>query len=138
MNNTAIGGRKGDYYHDDIWNLKYLKNFKWEYLTEKLAYERRIREQQLKTALMQAKKSNAEMVQLIEKTKVQDIIQQRKKQKTSDSVSDEVDQQQPRDNIDSKSMKRKFKQVKSIGNDYGEDQNKVQQHVLQSIFTRTK
>jgi ESF2/ABP1 family protein len=28
LNNTAIGGKKGDYYHDDIWNLKYLKKFK--------------------------------------------------------------------------------------------------------------
>lgn len=28
LNNTPMGGKKGDYYHDDIWNLKYLKNFK--------------------------------------------------------------------------------------------------------------
>lgn len=29
LNNTTIGGRKGDFYHDDIWNLKYLKGFKY-------------------------------------------------------------------------------------------------------------
>lgn len=28
LNNTHIGGRKGDYYHDDTWNLKYLRKFK--------------------------------------------------------------------------------------------------------------
>ena len=28
LNNTPMGGKKGDYYHDDLWNLKYLKNFK--------------------------------------------------------------------------------------------------------------
>ncbi len=28
LNNTSIGGKKGGFYHDDIWNLKYLKNFK--------------------------------------------------------------------------------------------------------------
>jgi ESF2/ABP1 family protein len=28
LNNTPMGGKKSDYYHDDIWNLKYLKNFK--------------------------------------------------------------------------------------------------------------
>ena len=28
LNNTSIGGKKRDFYHDDIWNLKYLKNFK--------------------------------------------------------------------------------------------------------------
>lgn len=28
LNSTRMGGRKRDYYHDDTWNLKYLKNFK--------------------------------------------------------------------------------------------------------------
>jgi len=28
LNNTSIGGKKGGFYHDDIWNLKYLKSFK--------------------------------------------------------------------------------------------------------------
>lgn len=28
LNNTKIGFKKGDYYHDDTWNLKYLKGFK--------------------------------------------------------------------------------------------------------------
>ena len=53
LNGKAIGSKKGDYYHDDVWNIKYLKNFKWDYLTEKLAYERRVRENKLKMAMMQ-------------------------------------------------------------------------------------
>ena len=28
LNNTTIGHKKGDYYHDDMWNLKYLSGFK--------------------------------------------------------------------------------------------------------------
>ena len=28
LNNTRIGGKKRDYYHDDMWNMKYLKGFK--------------------------------------------------------------------------------------------------------------
>jgi len=27
LNNTVIGGKKSSFYHDDIWNLKYLKGF---------------------------------------------------------------------------------------------------------------
>ena len=53
LNGKSIGAKKGDYYHDDIWNLKYLKKFKWDYLTEKLSYERRVRENKLKIAMMQ-------------------------------------------------------------------------------------
>ena len=78
LNNTQIGSRKGDYYHDDIWNLKYLSGFKWDFLTEKFAYERRVREQKLNASMNQAKKQNAEMVQLIEKQHVQKLIENRK------------------------------------------------------------
>ena len=56
LNNTPMGSRKGDFYRDDTWNLKYLKKFKWEYLTEKVAYERRVREQKVKASMMQAKR----------------------------------------------------------------------------------
>ncbi|CAM9817634.1 unnamed protein product, partial [Discosporangium mesarthrocarpum] len=55
LNNTMIGGRKRSYYHDDMWNIKYLKRFKWDHLTEKVAYERRVREQKLRLETMQAK-----------------------------------------------------------------------------------
>lgn len=56
LNNTMIGGKKRNYYHDDIWNIKYLKKFKWDHLTEKVAYERRVREQKLRLETMQAKR----------------------------------------------------------------------------------
>lgn len=29
---TTIGGKKGNYYHDDVWNIKYLPKFKWHHL----------------------------------------------------------------------------------------------------------
>lgn len=56
LNNTLIGGRKRNYYHDDMWNLKYLSKFKWDHLTEKVAYERRVRSQKLRLETMQAKR----------------------------------------------------------------------------------
>lgn len=37
LNNREIGGKKRSYYHDDIWNMKYLKGFKWTHLTEKIS-----------------------------------------------------------------------------------------------------
>lgn len=73
LNNTCIGGKKGNFYHDDIWNIKYLKNFKWDYLTEKFAYERKIQDNKLKLAMSHAKRENAEIVEAIEKTKVLEV-----------------------------------------------------------------
>ena len=36
LNNTQIGGKKRYYYHDDIWNMKYLPKFHWSHLTERI------------------------------------------------------------------------------------------------------
>lgn len=36
MNIFIAGGKKRNFYHDDMWNIKYLKGFKWRHLTEKL------------------------------------------------------------------------------------------------------
>jgi ESF2/ABP1 family protein len=69
LNTTQIGGRKRDYYHDDIWNLKYLKGFKWDHLTEKIAYENRIRDQKLRMEIAQAKKENDAYLERVEQSK---------------------------------------------------------------------
>jgi ESF2/ABP1 family protein len=137
LNNTPIGGKKGDFYHDDIWNLKYLKGFKWEFLTEKLTYERRIRETKLKATLLQARKMNAEMSELIEKTKVQEQVNERKKKRKLNEVDqDEAVNTHNSEEAMQKKMKRKFKQNRMIGAEYDDKGNKVNKSLLKSIFTR--
>jgi hypothetical protein len=88
---------KGDYYHDDVWTLKYLKGFKyctiqrlydsklmsicrWDYLTEKLAYERRMRENKLKMAMLQ-------VLQLLLRPDFRDLISLRLKSPTQSSAT---------------------------------------------------
>lgn len=39
LNNVPIGGKKRNYYHDDIWNIKYLPKFRWTHLAEKKGKE---------------------------------------------------------------------------------------------------
>ena len=49
LNGTMIGGKKRhNMFHDDIWTIRYLPKFKWNNLTEKLAYDQKVREQRLK------------------------------------------------------------------------------------------
>ena len=74
LNNTNIAPNKGDFYHDDTWNIKYLKKFKWEYLTEKFAYERRVREQKLNAAMLKAKKLIKNLSKKLKKIELKNIL----------------------------------------------------------------
>jgi hypothetical protein len=90
-----------------LWNLKYLSKFKWSHLTEKVAYERRVREQKLRVEMMQARRENAAYTQLVETGKKLDKIEERKRKRTEK----EGKQQQ----VDVKESKlRKPKQTKPL------------------------
>ncbi|KAI9920581.1 hypothetical protein PsorP6_001449 [Peronosclerospora sorghi] len=81
LNTKQIGGRKRDYYHDDMWNLKYLKGFKWDHLTEKIAYENRIRDQKLRMEIAQARKENEAYLERVEQSKQFEKMEARKADK---------------------------------------------------------
>lgn len=70
LNNNNFGGKKRSYYYDDIWNIKYLSKFKWNHLTEQLAYELKVKEQKLKNEMSQAKKENQSYLKNVSKARM--------------------------------------------------------------------
>lgn len=48
--------KKRGFYSEDLWNIQYLAQFKWDNLTEKLAFDQRIRKEKIKAELAQEKK----------------------------------------------------------------------------------
>uniref|UniRef100_A0AAV1TZZ8 RRM domain-containing protein n=1 Tax=Peronospora matthiolae TaxID=2874970 RepID=A0AAV1TZZ8_9STRA len=94
LNTMPIGGRKRDYYHDDMWNLKYLRRFKWDHLTEKVAYDNRIRDQKLRLAIAQHRKENEKYLERVAQAKQFENMdarkaEQKKQQEKRQSVEDE-------------------------------------------------
>ena len=79
LNTKPMGGKKRGFYYDDIWNLKYLKGFQWAHLTEKIAYENRVRDQKLRLEIAQAAKENAAFMERVEQSKQIDKMEERKK-----------------------------------------------------------
>ena len=56
LNNTQVGGKKRSRSHDELWNMKYLPKFKWAHLNERLAYEKAVHQQRMRTEISQVKK----------------------------------------------------------------------------------
>jgi len=100
LNMTPISHHKGNMHHDDVWSVKYLKGFKWSHLTEKVAYERRVREQKLRVEMMEVKRENAAFVSQLEQGKKMDYIEERLRTKgnsggTSEKKSRKIRQKKP-------------------------------------------
>ncbi|KAI9205682.1 uncharacterized protein BJ171DRAFT_501177 [Polychytrium aggregatum] len=137
LNNNKIGGKKRSYYYDDIWTIKYLPRFKWQHLTEQIAYERAVRDQKLKAEMSQAKRENKVYIKNVEKAKMIEGIEARKsrKRQIEDSSSTGEVLATPAVNAASAAsveeataaIRRRFKQRKVIDSEAQQQQQQQQQ-----------
>ncbi|KAG9298196.1 hypothetical protein G9A89_002684 [Geosiphon pyriformis] len=91
LNATLMGGNKRNYYHDDLWNIKYLPKFKWNHLTEQIAYETAARSQRLQAEISQAKRETKDYIRKVEKAKMIENMEKKKhlkRQRLSDQTND--------------------------------------------------
>ncbi|XP_055634371.1 uncharacterized protein LOC129774621 [Toxorhynchites rutilus septentrionalis] len=56
LNTKPISTKKKSIFCDILWSMKYLPRFKWIHLSERLAYERAVHRQKLRTEVAQARK----------------------------------------------------------------------------------
>lgn len=56
LNTKPISTKKKSVFCDILWSMKYLPRFKWIHLSERLAYERAVYKQKLRTEIAQARK----------------------------------------------------------------------------------
>ncbi len=79
LNNTPIGGKKRDYYSQDIWNMRYLSKFKWHHLTERIAYQSNVREQRIRNDMVDAKRLTKFYLHKANQSKALQAIQTRRR-----------------------------------------------------------
>lgn len=124
LNARTIGGKKGSYYHDDLWNLIYLKGFKWNNLTEQISAENAERASRMRAEISKTTRENREFVRNVERAKMLDGMQAKSK-KRKPEAEDKAD--------GSKKRPRSFEQTKLAKKDEGEQPEHVTR-VLSKIF----
>jgi ESF2/ABP1 family protein len=87
LNGQPIGGKKRSAYHFDLWNLKYLPKFKWDHLTEEIAYEKAVREQKLANELSAAKRERDFYLAQVDRAKAVAAISQRHAARSSQGAA---------------------------------------------------
>ncbi|CAO3647736.1 unnamed protein product [Cunninghamella echinulata] len=128
LNMKQIGGKRGSQHYHEIWNIKYLPKFKWRHLTEQFAYEKRARQERLRTEMAQAARENKAYLENVDRAKKLKNIQE-KKRKRGEQLEDNVKRTFiQRDvverEVDPKKMKQSIKKVEDPG----------LQSVLKSVF----
>lgn len=136
LNGCTMGGRKGGWYHDDVWSVRYLRGFKWSHLTEQIAQEDAERAARMREEVRRTRKENRRFVEDVERGKMLAGMERKRRSKAKDT-EDGQDGQDREDGIEGKGRGRVFKQRKvregKVLEGMGEG-NAELQNVLGKIF----
>lgn len=91
LNGKPMGGNKRSFYHDDIWNIKYLHKFKWHSLTEQIALENASRQARLRADISQATRQNKTFLRNVERAKMIEGIKRKKEGSKEKDASESVE-----------------------------------------------
>jgi ESF2/ABP1 family protein len=140
LNARIIGGKKGGYYYDDVWNLKYLKGFKWRHLTEQIANENAERTARMRAEDARERREAREYLKNVEKAKMLEGMEKKRSKKAS-LVEDVAGEQYGEDETKTQHAKdrgRQLKQIevkiKSVGDKSGIETSDEVKRVLSKIF----
>lgn len=137
LNGEQVGGKRRSSFYYDLWNIKYLSKFKWDHLTEEIAYKNAAREQKLALEISAAKRERDHVLSKYEKSRslssARIAIEERmkKKQKVSQESGVPVEllsnQQAP-------TVKRQFAQIRPVTDKVGENKPTLSHDILAEIF----
>ena len=86
INGQIVGGKKGGWYRDDVWNAKYLKGFGWGDLMDGVRGEEREREERVRVGVGREGRERGEFLRNVERAKVEET--RRKKVRKNDGDGD--------------------------------------------------
>ncbi|KAJ7970733.1 pre-rRNA-processing protein ESF2 [Quillaja saponaria] len=132
LNGEQIGGKKRSSFYYDLWNIKYLSKFKWDDLTEELAYKKAIREQKLTLDISAAKRQRDFYLSKVDQSRALSSIEERLKKKQKVQQESAVN---PEHLVNQQVAKvRQFHQIKPVAGSTAENKHRLSEDVLDAVF----
>ncbi|KAJ5366397.1 hypothetical protein N7541_000338 [Penicillium brevicompactum] len=118
LNARTIGGLKSSWYRDDLWNMKYLKGYKWANLMEQIQMERATREATQRMADQKAKREDKVYISGVESGRIADGIQKKEEEKRKRRLEAEQDDGEAKPaQKPARKIRRTFEQSKAVKSD---------------------
>ena len=114
LNATTVGGRKGGFYYDDIWNMKYLRGVGWDDLMAQVREERREEEVRRTEERGQIARETKEFLEGVERGKMTQGIEISREKKRKKAGSENY-----KSVPDEPSERRRWRQYKVKGGGSG-------------------
>ncbi|KFY78742.1 hypothetical protein V499_02182 [Pseudogymnoascus sp. VKM F-103] len=133
LNTQIIGGKKGTYYHDDVWNLLYLRGFKWNNLTQQIAAENAERASRMRAEISKTTKENKEFVQNVERAKMLEGMEAKKAARREKEGEEGIPAKVEKVKRGGERA-RQFKQTQAVPKRKAADQSESVKQVLSKIF----
>ncbi|KAL6960512.1 hypothetical protein U1Q18_038275 [Sarracenia purpurea var. burkii] len=132
LNGEQIGGRKRSSFYYDLWNIKYLSKFKWDDLTEEIAYKRAIREQKLALEISAAKRERDFFLSKVDQSRALTSIEERMKKKQKVQQDSGSTAELPYDKQAPKVIRR-FPQTRPV-DAAGKSKPRLSEDILAGVF----
>lgn len=133
LNGEQIGGRKRSSFYYDLWNIKYLSKFKWDHLTEEIAYKNATREQKLALEISAAKRERDHYLSKVDKSRALSAIEERMKKKQKVEQESGVPSELPGKQQTPKVI-RQFSQTRPVTDKAGEHKPRLSKDILAGVF----
>ncbi|XVF57920.1 hypothetical protein PTKIN_Ptkin07bG0021100 [Pterospermum kingtungense] len=130
LNGEQIGGRKRSSFYYDLWNIKYLSKFKWDDLTEEMAYKSAIREQKLALEISAAKRERDFYLAKVDQSRALSSIEERLKKKQKAQQESGTNSELP---VSQKKVIRQFPQKKPVAVDASQSKRRLSKDILAGV-----
>ncbi|KAF2185305.1 hypothetical protein K469DRAFT_165997 [Zopfia rhizophila CBS 207.26] len=90
LNAQTIGGKKRSRFHDEVWNVKYLRGLKWHHLVEQIANENAERAARMRAEISQSNRENRMFLENVERAKMLGGMEAKRKKRAFDENGEEA------------------------------------------------
>lgn len=91
INGKIVGGKKGGWYRDDVWNVKYLRGFSWGDLMGSVQTEEREREEKVRVGVGREGRERREFLKQLEQSKIEETRRSKREKREGAGGEDMVD-----------------------------------------------